>query len=163
MSRDDLLRRIKTLKALRVNLVGRIRVIDQDIDILERAVEAMDRPLMSDGPDWGEGDAVHHPGQTSPLTGCLSMMEAVHRWADMHGGLVRLTPVAREILRVGLSRAHSTAAVSSTLHGYLRKRGDEWLHVAPGVWRRIAPPVGTGEESFSTNDIEIGGEKENPQ
>lgn len=143
MSREDLLVHIERLRAMKVPLMDKIADIDRDVEILERAIEALDR--ANELANTGEGNLVPSAGQASPIEGCATMMEACHRLADMNGGLLRLTPAAREIRQVGLSKARTNASVSSTLHGYLRKQPDEWQHVGPGVWRRIAPSIGTND------------------
>ena len=139
MSKAELLARIEKLTTMKNALLAQIAEIDEEIEIFHRAIEAVERgwsgvpdtaALLEDLPEQRDD---------SPISTCRTMMEACRKLADLHGGILRLTPAAKAIRSIGLSKARTNAGVSSTLHGYLRKRPDEWTHEAPGVWRRTVP------------------------
>ena len=161
MLQADLQDRIKMLEEAIAQLLDQIESIDQDIDILRRATVALDRTDSS-----GLGGLIDAQGrdpnqellagEPSTIAGCATMIEACETWADAHDGLVRLTPLAREILLVGLSRAHTTASVSATIHGYLKKRAHDWEHVSPGVWRRRATQNGMANDREGDPSVVVG-------
>ena len=145
--RENLSRHIQKLEEAKLQLLGRIRSIDEDLAALLRADEVLvrtaqiDAGLIIDSQDSDAHESVP-AGEPSLIAGCQSMIEACEILADANGGLLRLTPAAREIRRAGLSRASTTASVSATIHGYLKKRIDDWEHAGPGVWRRKGRPNG---------------------
>ena len=92
-------------------------------------------------------------------------MEACEILADANGGLLQLTRAAREIRRVGLSRARVNGSLSATIHGYLKRKQDEWVQEGPGVWRHktlsdgsVAHAEGKHSVEDDSCDSETGGE-----
>ena len=161
MSRENLLGCIEQLEAVKTQLSEQIQFVDQDLEILHRAIEVLDRTMqmdaghMKDLQDF-DGRQLVPAGEPSLIAGCRSMIKACEILADANGGLLRLTPAAREIRRVGLSRARTTASVSATLHGYLKKRSDDWEQVGPGTWRRRVTPNGPANDRGENRSAVVG-------
>ena len=159
--RENLSGPIEKLEAVRSKLLDQIQSIDEDLEVLRRANEVLDRTAQMDAgqiideQDFDVHDSVP-AGEPSPILGCRSMIEACEILADANGGVLRLTPAAREIRRAGLSKASTTASVSATIHGYLKKRGDDWEHASPGIWRRRATQNGMANDREGDPSVVVG-------
>ncbi len=72
----------------------------------------------------------------SLIAHCGTFMEACEVLADSNDGVLALNKAAREIKRVGLSRAKKVGSITATLHSALKKRPG-WEFQSPGVFQRI--------------------------
>ena len=160
---------IQRLETNKENLLEQIRLIDEYRDIFHRAAQVLDlTETMNFGvvnPNQVDFQGSLPTGTGSLIVGCSTIMEACRVLADANGGLLQLTRAAREIRLVGLSKARVNSSLSATIHGYLKRREDEWVQEGPGVWRHKTFSDGSvahadGKHSVDDNscDSETGGE-----
>ena len=167
--KHDLMARIQRLETNKENLLEQVRLIDEYLDIFHRAAQVLDlTETMNFGvvnPNQVDPQGSVPTGTGSLIVGCSTIMEACRVLADANGGLLQLTRAAREIRRVGLSRARVNGSLSATIHGYLKRKQDEWVQEGPGVWRHktlsdgsVAHAEGKHSVEDDSCDSETGGE-----
>ncbi len=165
----DLMAHIQGLETTKEHYLERVRLIDEDLKILRRAAQILVRTETVGfgvvNPHQGDSQGSVPTGAGSLISGCKTIMEACEMLADANGGLLQLTRAARDIRLVGLSRARVNGSLSATIHGYLKRKQNEWVQEGPGVWRHKTFSDGSvahadGKHSVEDNscDSETGGE-----
>ena len=86
------------------------------------------------------GTAKGAKAPASLIAHCGTFLEACEVLADSNDGILALNTTAREIKKVGLSRAKKVGSITATIHSVLKKRPD-WEFQSPGVFRRIYPEI----------------------
>ena len=133
---------IQSLETTKEQFLERVRLVDEDLKTLRRAAQVLFRTETVDfgvvNPNQIDPQGSVPTGMGSLIAGCSTIMEACEVLADANGGLLELRMAAREIRRVGLSKARVNGSLSATIHGYLKRKGDEWVQEGPGVWHHKA-------------------------
>ena len=98
------------------------------------------------------GNAKEPKAPASLIAHCGTFMEACEVLADSNGGELALNKAAREIKKVGLSRAKKVGSITATLHSALKKRPD-WEFQSPGVFQRIYTEI-KSQQDEGREDLE---------
>lgn len=86
----------------------------------------------------------------SLIAHCATFLEACEVLADSNDGSLALNTTARELKKVGLSRAKKIGSITATIHSVLKKH-PEWEFQSPGVFRRIYPEIKTRQDEDREN------------
>ena len=113
-------------------------------------------------PTQAEVKIISQPAvDTSSISACMNIPEAMFAWADAHDGEVRGKELARALRILGLSKAKNVASAAATIHNFAVKAYSEhWEKVGPNHFRRMYP--GNEEAAEPENNVHEQGHEHDP-
>lgn len=147
MDQRNVEEKLAELSELRAFLEQQIRLVDDEIQVIQRAMLLVQQPTEIGESRVDAVDDTHQADRYEPSSYRHSGQRRAHieiaRDAALaHSGQAHLTSVAKEIISSGMSSAKKPTSVAANLHRAMSK-SPEWEWVEAGVFRLLSyePPA----------------------
>ena len=166
---------IANLREVRVLVAQSLTELDEHLDALAKAKKLLNLNIQVALPQY---DGQEHPSRfvppqakiitisqpdvdTSCITHCTSIPEAMFAWADANNGELDGKALATAIRIVGISKAKNVASAAATIHNFAVKAyAKHWEKVGPNHFRRMYP--GNEEAPEPENNVHEQGHEHDP-